>query len=103
MKIFENLKSHQSVCSMVSGDYFKTIDTYKTTNTNIYKKFVKLVMKSETAIFYWMEKIMKKNIVKLIKYHDSKIITLGVGDGANDIEMLNESHVGVGIVIKQDS
>lgn len=37
-------------------------------------------------------------MVKWVRSHVDDISTLGIGDGANDVNMLLSSHVGVGIV-----
>lgn len=37
-------------------------------------------------------------IVKLIKESDERPITAAIGDGANDISMIQEAHVGFGIL-----
>ena len=33
----------------------------------------------------------------MIKQDDPQVLTLAVGDGANDVSMINEAHVGIGI------
>lgn len=40
----------------------------------------------------------KAQMVGLIKYGVPDVITLAIGDGANDVDMIQEAHVGVGIV-----
>lgn len=39
----------------------------------------------------------KADIVRLIQYHNPKMITLSIGDGANDVNMITAAHIGVGI------
>ena len=39
----------------------------------------------------------KQMFVQIIRKQLPNSITLAVGDGANDVSMINESHVGVGI------
>eukprot|EP00755_Sulcionema_specki_P032086 Sspe_Gene.19589::Locus_7145_Transcript_3_4_Confidence_0.333_Length_4077::g.19589::m.19589/K14802/DRS2, ATP8A; phospholipid-transporting ATPase len=39
----------------------------------------------------------KAQIVKLVKDNLEDVVTLAVGDGANDVSMIKEAHVGVGI------
>ena len=35
-------------------------------------------------------------MVKLVKYSKSRPITAAIGDGANDVSMIQEAHVGFG-------
>jgi P-type E1-E2 ATPase len=35
--------------------------------------------------------------VRLIKKDDEQAITLAIGDGANDVSMIMEAHIGVGL------
>eukprot|EP00349_Pseudokeronopsis_sp_Brazil_P010142 CAMPEP_0202980026 /NCGR_PEP_ID=MMETSP1396-20130829/86025_1 /ASSEMBLY_ACC=CAM_ASM_000872 /TAXON_ID= /ORGANISM="Pseudokeronopsis sp., Strain Brazil" /LENGTH=183 /DNA_ID=CAMNT_0049719739 /DNA_START=1162 /DNA_END=1711 /DNA_ORIENTATION=- len=39
----------------------------------------------------------KADVVKLVKDDDPEIITLAIGDGANDCSMILEAHIGVGL------
>ena len=39
--------------------------------------------------------------MKMIKQIDRNLITLSIGDGANDVSMLLEAHVGVGLYGKE--
>ena len=36
-------------------------------------------------------------MVRMIKKHDKSLITMAVGDGNNDVSMINEAHVGIGL------
>ena len=36
-------------------------------------------------------------MVRLIKEDDETLITLAIGDGANDVSMIKEAHIGVGL------
>jgi phospholipid-translocating ATPase len=40
-------------------------------------------------------------VVKLIKTSKNKPITCAIGDGANDVSMIQEAHVGLGIFGKE--
>jgi len=35
--------------------------------------------------------------VRLIKDDDPQILTLAIGDGANDVSMIREAHIGIGL------
>ena len=39
----------------------------------------------------------KADVVRLIKQDDPKVVTLAIGDGANDVSMIREAHIGVGL------
>jgi len=39
----------------------------------------------------------KAEIVKLVRDNDTEAITLSIGDGANDVNMISEAHIGIGI------
>ena len=39
----------------------------------------------------------KAEIVRLIKLDDDEIITAAIGDGANDVSMIREAHIGIGL------
>ncbi len=84
-------------CALVYGTYFATIEEYKRTNVILYKAFVDIVMKAEVAIFCRASPRQKQEVVKLVRQHDSCLITLAIGDGANDVSMINAAHVGVAI------
>jgi P-type E1-E2 ATPase len=37
----------------------------------------------------------------MIKEHDPLAITLAIGDGANDVNMIQQAHIGIGIFGKE--
>lgn len=43
-----------------------------------------------------MSPLQKKEVVKLIKDQRRSPITAAIGDGANDVSMIQEAHVGIG-------
>jgi phospholipid-translocating ATPase len=48
-----------------------------------------------------MSPSQKKAIVKLVKTSTDKPMTCAIGDGANDVSMIQEAHVGIGIFGKE--
>lgn len=42
----------------------------------------------------------KAQIVRIMK-HETQALTLSIGDGGNDVAMIQESHVGIGIFGKE--
>ncbi len=102
-KIFKSLLKHESVCAIINGKYFEVIQDFKENNTFLYKKFVRILMRCSCCIFSRIHKNLKRYVIKMVRDFNDKIITLAIGDGANDIEMFNEAHIGVGIVVDPDS
>ncbi|CAB4010803.1 probable phospholipid-transporting ATPase IF isoform X1, partial [Paramuricea clavata] len=48
-----------------------------------------------------MSPLQKAQVVNLIKHSSEKPITLAIGDGANDCSMIQEAHVGIGVMGKE--
>lgn len=44
--------------------------------------------------------LTKLTVVSLVRTHNEKDITLAIGDGGNDVNMIQKAHIGVGIVGK---
>ncbi|CAH2075970.1 unnamed protein product, partial [Iphiclides podalirius] len=64
-------------------------------------QFVDLSMKCDAVLCCRLSPIQKAKIVKLIKGSPERPITAAIGDGANDISMIQEAHVGFGIFGKE--
>lgn len=44
---------------------------------------------------------MKSKVVRLVKKSSKKPMTCAIGDGANDVSMIQEAHVGLGLFGKE--
>ena len=60
------------------------------------KLFLDLAVKCKAVICCRVSPLQKALVVKLVKRH-VKALTLAIGDGANDVSMIQAAHVGVGI------
>lgn len=60
-----------------------------------------LVRDMSTVIACRVSPLQKASLVRMIKTGEGKPVTLAIGDGANDIGMINEAKVGVGICGKE--
>jgi phospholipid-transporting ATPase len=60
------------------------------------KEFLDLAVKCKAVICCRVSPLQKALVVKLVKRH-LKSILLAIGDGANDVSMIQAAHVGVGI------
>jgi phospholipid-transporting ATPase len=79
--------------TVVSGDsLFKIMSSDRIT-----KQFLKLSCSSAVLIACRMSPKQKADIVRLIQKHHPHVITLAIGDGANDVNMITAAHIGVGI------
>ncbi|CAH2236701.1 jg20919 [Pararge aegeria aegeria] len=63
--------------------------------------FVDISMKCHAVLCCRLSPLQKAKIVKLIKNSPERPITAAIGDGANDISMIQEAHVGFGIFGKE--
>ncbi|XP_063822366.1 phospholipid-transporting ATPase IF-like [Ostrinia nubilalis] len=66
-------------------------------DTDYAKHFVEISMQCHAVLCCRLSPIQKAKIVKLIKNSKDRPVTAAIGDGANDISMIQEAHVGFGI------
>ena len=59
------------------------------------KELLEIIEQSNSAVFCRVTPNQKAEIVRMVKKLEK--LTLAVGDGANDVNMILEAHVGVGI------
>jgi len=59
--------------------------------------FTKIARTCEAVICCRVSPSEKAEVVKLIKEDDPSAVTLSIGDGANDVSMILEAHIGVGL------
>lgn len=64
--------------------------------------FWKIILKSRSIICCRCSPIQKSDIVQFVKKKSSKI-TLSIGDGGNDVNMIKEANIGIGIFGKEGS
>uniref|UniRef100_A0A8D3D769 Phospholipid-transporting ATPase n=1 Tax=Scophthalmus maximus TaxID=52904 RepID=A0A8D3D769_SCOMX len=63
--------------------------------------FLEICRNCSAVLCCRMAPLQKAQIVKLIKDSKEHPITLAIGDGANDVSMILEAHVGIGIMGKE--
>ncbi|KAJ6242785.1 putative phospholipid-transporting atpase [Anaeramoeba flamelloides] len=59
--------------------------------------FLNLAQRCQAVICCRVSPIQKSQVVMLVKENVKESITLAIGDGANDVSMIQAAHVGVGI------
>ncbi|XP_063809222.1 phospholipid-transporting ATPase IH isoform X4 [Pseudophryne corroboree] len=70
-------------------------------STNYREVFLEICRNCSAVLCCRMAPLQKAQIVKLIKTSRERPITLAIGDGANDVSMILEAHVGIGIIGKE--
>ena len=58
---------------------------------------LKIALKASTVICCRVSPLQKSRVVKEVKMYDKNAITLAIGDGGNDVSMIMEAHLGIGI------
>mmetsp|Transcript_38821 Transcript_38821/g.37165 ORF Transcript_38821/g.37165 Transcript_38821/m.37165 type:complete len:134 (-) Transcript_38821:866-1267(-) len=82
---------------MVPGDLIPRILERPTEISN----FVQMMQKSKAVIIFRSSPSQKADIVKLVRRKIKDSVTLAIGDGANDVNMIQEAHVGIGLYGKE--
>ena len=59
--------------------------------------FTRLAKTCDSVICCRVSPKQKADVVNLIKRDNPKTITAAIGDGANDVSMINEAHIGIGL------
>ena len=68
---------------------------------NLTDEFRNLSMKCDAVLCCRMTPAQKAQIVKLIKLSANQPMTAAIGDGANDVSMIQEANVGIGLFGKE--
>lgn len=61
----------------------------------------KVLSEAAAVIIYRAKPLDKANVVNFIRQRNRGKITLAIGDGANDVNMIQSAHIGVGIKGKE--
>lgn len=63
--------------------------------------FLKMSRTLQTVICARVSPSQKAGVVKMIKEDDPSVVTLAIGDGANDVSMILQADIGIGIFGKE--
>ncbi|XP_054127488.1 phospholipid-transporting ATPase IH isoform X2 [Melozone crissalis] len=74
---------------------------YDGSSGNYREIFLNICRNCTAVLCCRMAPLQKAQIVKLIKLSKERPITLAIGDGANDVSMILEAHVGIGVIGKE--
>lgn len=78
---------------IISGDALLVIME----SESMSKLLAEVALKCQSVLCCRVSPKQKQQIVKLVKTHVPYARTLAIGDGANDVNMITEAHVGLGI------
>ncbi|XP_074924970.1 phospholipid-transporting ATPase IG isoform X5 [Chelonoidis abingdonii] len=70
-------------------------------SSNYKSIFLQICLKCTSVLCCRMAPLQKAQIVRMVKNSKGNPITLSIGDGANDVSMILEAHVGIGIKGKE--
>ncbi len=63
--------------------------------------FYKIYKNAASTIAYRLSPSQKADIVNFVKRFERKAVTLAIGDGSNDVNMIQQSNIGIGIFGKE--
>ena len=109
--IINFVKEYNHFIGDVEGGYMEEISSKKkfgilvdekalltiTENEEIANMFLSVAKKAVAVICCRVSPLQKSQVVKLLKNYDKSKITLAIGDGGNDVSMIMEAHIGIGI------
>jgi len=78
---------------IVSGDALLKVFE----NEIITPKFIDLVEQADVVLACRVSPKQKAEIVQTVRNKHVEAITMGIGDGANDVAMIAAAHLGIGI------
>lgn len=89
-----DLKENKKTCLIISGNFLDKIffDSEDIENQNLYVLFKKLSLRCNTVICSRVSPKQKAQVVKI-----TNKVSLAIGDGANDVNMITTANIGVGI------
>eukprot|EP01012_Entosiphon_sulcatum_P039111 TRINITY_DN5119_c0_g2_i1.p1 TRINITY_DN5119_c0_g2~~TRINITY_DN5119_c0_g2_i1.p1 ORF type:complete len:2092 (+),score=538.26 TRINITY_DN5119_c0_g2_i1:622-6897(+) len=66
-------------------------------HTDLRRKLSRLSNKCSSVICCRVSPLQKADVVQLVRSNNPDAVTLAIGDGANDVSMIQAAHVGIGI------
>ena len=96
-RLHEIIKNGNKLEIMISGVKLAYILNHKEA-LNLVEK---VLSEAAADIIYRAKPLDKANVVNFIRMRNRGKITLAIGDGANDVNMIQSAHIGVGIKGKE--
>ena len=86
-------KEFKSFGILVDEKALRTINA----DEEMQKIFLDIAKDASSVICCRVSPIQKSQVVKMMKNYDKDGVTLAIGDGGNDVSMIMEAHIGIGI------
>ncbi|XP_026185679.1 phospholipid-transporting ATPase IG isoform X2 [Mastacembelus armatus] len=94
--------TNQDYGFIIDGATLSMVLNSSESTSSRYKSLLLQICQNCTAVLCCrMAPLQKAQIVKMVKNSKGSPITLSIGDGANDVSMILEAHVGIGIKGKE--
>merc|ERR1719487_2444378 len=74
-----------------------TFATYMLANDDCRKDLYSLAIASKACVCCRLSPQQKRKLVELVKKENASGISLAIGDGANDVSMIQGAHIGIGV------
>lgn len=76
------------------------VNSYIISKSELYDQYLRILQCCETVIIYRANPVEKSSIIKFVK-EKTNCTTIAIGDGGNDVPMIKEADIGVGIYGKE--
>ncbi|XP_063723941.1 phospholipid-transporting ATPase IF-like isoform X3 [Symsagittifera roscoffensis] len=63
--------------------------------------FLAIALRCDAVLCCRLSPLQKSEVVGMVRHSPDKPVTLAIGDGANDVSMIQEAHVGIGVMGKE--
>ena len=89
------------VCSVITGRSIGFIST-SSSNLGLAKRLIGSLVRCQSVVVCRSTKDQKATVAKMIQdFVHSRVLVLAIGDGANDVPMIKQANVGIGIAGKE--
>jgi phospholipid-transporting ATPase len=82
---------------IISGSAMEMINEYKSTAAFYANQLMKIASVCKAVLACRVSPAQKQNVVEFVRKANPKAVTLAIGDGANDVNMITAAHVGIGL------
>ena len=94
--IMETDKAREA-CLIVDTEALSVLETSMQTDPELGSLFIKISELVKSVICARVSPKQKARIVKMVRDASPRTVTLSIGDGANDVPMIQRAHIGIGI------